>query len=206
MRAWKIDFYGHRKIYYTISTVIIAIMIICALIFGVKMDIQFKGGALLTYSYTGELDPGAVEQLVQQELGTQVSVQESTDIVTGSSNVIVSIAAVKGFDVNRQNALDAKLAEAFPENSIKAVSVNVVDPIIGNEFLLKSLIAISLASLLMVLFVAWRFARLADGPGCYGGHCACTRRIDVFSVFIIFRFRSTQFYCGLPDHSGLFAQ
>ena len=44
----EIDFYGHRKIYYAISIGLMALALVCALIFGVKVDIQFTGGTIAT--------------------------------------------------------------------------------------------------------------------------------------------------------------
>ena len=49
MRAdLNIDFIGKRRTYYTISLTLIAIGILISLIFGVKLDIQFTGGAILS--------------------------------------------------------------------------------------------------------------------------------------------------------------
>ncbi|MEF9970526.1 MAG: protein translocase subunit SecF, partial [Ruthenibacterium sp.] len=50
------DIVGNRKKYFIFSIAMILFIFVYAAIFGVKMDIQFKGGAMLTYSYTGEVD------------------------------------------------------------------------------------------------------------------------------------------------------
>ena len=39
---------GKRKIFFTISLAIVAVTILVSVIFGVKRDIQFTGGAIIT--------------------------------------------------------------------------------------------------------------------------------------------------------------
>ena len=60
MKTWNIRFYEHRKIYFAISLLLAAAMLLGLLVRGVSLDIQFKGGALLTYSYQGEVDAKAL--------------------------------------------------------------------------------------------------------------------------------------------------
>ena len=50
MKKFSIKFYQHRKIYIGISLAIFAVGIICNLIFGTELDIDFRGGALVEYS------------------------------------------------------------------------------------------------------------------------------------------------------------
>ena len=60
-----INFIGKSKIFFGISLAIIAIGLICNLIFGVTLDIQFKGGTIVNYSYTGEIDQEALKDAIQ---------------------------------------------------------------------------------------------------------------------------------------------
>ena len=49
MKKFNIKFYENRKIYFTITAVLLAIGIVFNIIFGTTLDIQFKGGAMLDY-------------------------------------------------------------------------------------------------------------------------------------------------------------
>ena len=104
MKNWNINFFAHRKYYFTISIMLIVVMFACALVFGVNLDIQFKGGALLTYSYTGDLDAPAFQKAAEKVLGQSVSMQESTDIATGKRNIVLSLPTSEGIDAERQAA------------------------------------------------------------------------------------------------------
>ena len=65
------DFIGKRKVFFIIPIVIAVITIITAFILGVPVDIEFKGGTMLTYSYTGDIEPNAVKKTVEGlNLGT----------------------------------------------------------------------------------------------------------------------------------------
>ena len=51
-----IDFVGKKKVFFGLSLAIMLIGLICNFIFGTTLDIQFTGGATLTYSYTVDKD------------------------------------------------------------------------------------------------------------------------------------------------------
>ena len=51
-----IDFYGKRWIFFAISMTILVIGVVMSFLNGVQLDIQFKGGSMLKYSYKGKID------------------------------------------------------------------------------------------------------------------------------------------------------
>ena len=52
----EFDFIAKRKIFFTISIILIAVSILSSFIFGVDLDIQFKGGTIINYAYDGDID------------------------------------------------------------------------------------------------------------------------------------------------------
>lgn len=188
MKNWNINFFAHRKYYFTISIMLIVVMFACALVFGVNLDIQFKGGALLTYSYTGDLDAPAFQKAAEKVLGQSVSMQESTDIATGKRNIVLSLPTSEGIDAERQATLAAALNEQFSGNEIETASISVVNPTIGGEFLAKCLVAIGFAALLMVFYVSFRFRRIGGWSAGVTAVVALVHDIlMVFAVFVIGR-------------------
>ena len=188
MKNWNINFFAHRKYYFTISIMLIVVMFACALVFGVNLDIQFKGGALLTYSYTGDLDAPAFQKAAEKVLGQSVSMQESTDIATGKRNIVLSLPTSEGIDAERQAALAAALNEQFSGNEIETASISVVNPTIGGEFLAKCLVAIGFAALLMVFYVSFRFRRIGGWSAGVTAVIALVHDIlMVFAVFVVGR-------------------
>ncbi len=74
------DIIGNRKRFFLFSTVLIVFILLFSLVFGVEMDIQFKGGAMLTYGYEGEASLSAIQSDIEAALGSRVTLQ------TGRSN------------------------------------------------------------------------------------------------------------------------
>lgn len=188
MKKWNIDFFGNRKIYFGLSLALIVLMLVGSVMFGVDLDIQFKGGALITYSYTGDIDQADFQQSVETVLGQKVSLQKSIDIATGTQNFVVSLPTSEGLNAGKQAELAVALDEKYKDNNLSTASISVVNPTIGKEFLVKSLTAVAFASLLMVVYISLRFKKIG---GWSAGITAVIALIHdllmVFAVFVLFR-------------------
>ena len=80
MKTFHIRFYENRKIYFAISLGLMAIGLIFNIIFGTQLDIQFTGGALIKYSYTGAIDQEKVQDIVQATTSKPVTVNINEDV------------------------------------------------------------------------------------------------------------------------------
>ena len=72
MKKFNIHFFKNRKIYFSISLALIAVGLICNIIMGANLDIQFRGGAIVKYSYTGAIDTDAVADVSEEVSGDSV--------------------------------------------------------------------------------------------------------------------------------------
>ena len=85
-----IDFVGKKKIFFIISLAIIGIGIICNFIFGTTLDIQFSGGATLTFSYTEDadhpVDQGELYDFIQAKTTDRITTSFSTDLMGNTGN------------------------------------------------------------------------------------------------------------------------
>ena len=184
----EIDFYGHRKIYYAISIGLMALALVCALIFGVKVDIQFTGGTIATYSYEGDLDFAAVENTAAEVTGFTVTSDSSQSVSGNASQIALSIGTVDGMTVDMESELTSRLETDFADNNLQYVSIDSVAASMGRDFLLKCLVAVLAAFVLMVVYVAIRFRRIGGwSAGVTGVIALIHDTLIVFSVFIIFR-------------------
>ncbi len=184
----QFDFIGKSKTFFAISSALIIISLVCAVLFGIPLDIEFKGGAILTYSYEGSLDTEAFKTDIETALGEAVTIQETVDFSTGKNNIVANLAVIDGIDANTQLELTNTLTEKYADNNLESVSVSVVDPVIGTEFLQKSLVAVIFASLIMIVYVSLRFKLIS---GWSAGITAVIALIHdvliVFGLFVIFR-------------------
>lgn len=156
----QIDIVGRRKIWFTISIVLIVIAILASFFPGVKLDIQFSGGTIVTYSFNGDLDKGEFQSSIENSLGQKVSLREQNDVNTGATNYVITLNSKSGVTLDQQIAVNTALNEKFPGADIQTASISNVDPSIGRDFLLKSVVAVAVASILMIVYIAFRFRKM----------------------------------------------
>lgn len=193
MKKFKIKFYQHRKIYFAISLGLFAIGLIFNLIFGTELDINFRGGALVEYSYTGEVQQETVDQAVEDAIGRSVSVT-LTDGIGGTASqdmntLTISLAGSDGISLDEQKAIAENLSKSYPDIEFSLMQSSSVPPTMGAKFFAKCLVAVALAAVLLVIYVALRFRKIG---GMSAGVMAVIALIHdvlmVYFTFIIFRF------------------
>ncbi|MEG1875670.1 MAG: protein translocase subunit SecF, partial [Angelakisella sp.] len=180
-----IDFFGKRKIFFSISIGLLVLCMLFALIFGVQLDIQFKGGSLMTYSHQGEVDVKVIEREVESLTGANVAVQHGKS-AAGLTTFTIALTQSQGISAEKQLEISNKLSELYPNQEIDSVSISNVDATIGREFFYKSIIAIVAASVLMILYIAFRFRNI--GGWSAGVMAVIALFHDVLMVFAVFVF------------------
>ena len=184
----SINFIGNRKKFYTFSCALIAIVLVFCGIFGVKMDVEFKGGSMVTLSYEGEADLNALKSTISTELNkSNLTLQTGSDI-SGNQTLTVTLPGSETLTTEQMNSLLTTLNEQYPANNFVQNEVNNVDATIGKEFLLKSIVALIAACVLILLYVAYRFRKIG---GLKAGSTAIVALLHdmfvVFGVFVILR-------------------
>ena len=184
----SINFIGNRKKFYTFYCALIAIVLVFCGIFGVKMDVEFKGGSMVTLSYEGEADLNALKSTISTELNkSNLTLQTGSDI-SGSQTLTVTLPGSETLTTEQMNSLLTTLNEQYPANNFVQNEVNNVDATIGKEFLLKSIVALIAACVLILLYVAYRFRKIG---GLKAGSTAIVALLHdmfvVFGVFVILR-------------------
>ena len=156
-----IDFVGKKKIFYGISIGIIVLGIIFNFIFGTRLDIQFSGGATLTFSYTGEVDQNSLYDFIQEKTTDKITTSFSQDLMGNTgNNVSVQFSGNNSIETEIQKNLESDLQAKYPDNNFVCLEASSVDASMGFMFLLKCLAAVALASILMVIYVTIRFKKI----------------------------------------------
>ena len=184
----SINFIGNRKKFYTFSCALIAIVLVFCGIFGVKMDVEFKGGSMVTLSYEGEADLNALKSTISTELNKSTLTLQTGSDISGSQTLTVTLPGSETLTTEQMNSLLTTLNEQYPANNFVQNEVNNVDATIGKEFLLKSIVALIAACVLILLYVAYRFRKIG---GLKAGSTAIVALLHdmfvVFGVFVILR-------------------
>ena len=153
------------KVFFGISLSIIFIGIIFNFIFGTQLDIQFRGGSYIRYSYVGDVDQKDLTDLIQDNTKENITVSYSTDMLSNTKNkqaytVRVEFAGNKAITTEQQQGLTKALQKAYPDASFKVQESSAIQSTMGFKFLMKCLAAVAIACLLMVLYVTIRFRRI----------------------------------------------
>ena len=180
----SINFIGNRKKFYTFSCALIAVVLVFCGIFGVKMDVEFKGGSMITLAYEGDADLNDLKSTIGTELGkSNLTLQTGSDI-SGNQTLTVTLPGSDTLTTEQLDNLLAALNEQYPDNNFVRNEVSNVDATIGKEFLLKSVVALVAACVLILLYVAYRFRKIG---GLKAGSTAIVALLhDMFVVFGVF--------------------
>ena len=180
----SINFIGNRKKFYTFSCALIAVVLVFCGIFGVKMDVEFKGGSMNTLAYEGDADLNDLKSTIGTELGkSNLTLQTGSDI-SGNQTLTVTLPGSDTLTTEQLDNLLAAMNEQYPDNNFVQNEVSNVDATIGKEFLLKSVVALVAACVLILLYVAYRFRKIG---GLKAGSTAIVALLhDMFVVFGVF--------------------
>ena len=188
------NFIGRSKIFFGISIAIICIGIICNFIFGTTLDIQFKGGTIISYGFVGEIDEDAMKDTIQKATpNNQVTFTVTKDILNNTEDqdayaVSIQFSGEEAIETSDQQAITDALLEAFPDNNFTYQETSSVEAAMGFNFLLKCIAAVAIASVLMVLYVTIRFKRIG---GLSAGMMALVALFHdvamIYFMYVIFR-------------------
>lgn len=192
------DFCGARKIFFTMSAILMIAVVLCCFIFGVQISIEFKGGTIATYSYSGTVSDSEIAAIAKDVLGTQVNVQFG-ETFTGEQQTTftLSFSMDEPFSAEMQQDVLAKIQEKYPDAGIEALETNDVAAKSGKTFLAKCLVAAIFASVVLILYISWRFKRISGwSAGIFAVVALLHDLVIVFGTFIL---------CGFEIDSNFMA-
>lgn len=183
-----ISFYKHRFKYFAISLCLILFGVVAAFTNGIQLDIQFKGGSILKYTYSSTIDAEQAGQVVQQAIGKTSSCHLQSNLANANKMLIVSLASNEALTAQEQTAVTSALVQTYPDAQLALAESLTVEPFIGRHFFTNGMIAIALSFLLILVYVGWRFKNIG---GLSAGAMAIVALLHdaliVTAVFIIFK-------------------
>ena len=183
-----LDIYAKRKIFFIIPIAIAAVALIVALIFGLEVDIEFKGGTLVTYSYTGNLDTAALKSAVESYGYGTVNVTTGSALNSANENVTLSFASSEGLTADVLSDISADVMEQFSANELTLLNSQDVNPSSGLKFFIKCLVAVLFSFILLVIYIAFRFKKIGGlSAGVFALVALIHDIVIVFAAFIFFR-------------------
>lgn len=180
-----IDFVGKRKVFVIISACVFALTLIFSFVLGVDVDIRFKGGTMVTYSYTGDISTNDVKSTVEA-LGTpRATVTTGTSFTGGLNTIVISFAADEKMNDDMLASISDTLAETYPDNEIINLDTTNVAASAGKQFFISCLIAVIVAFVLLVIYIAFRFKKIGGwSAGIIAIFCLLHDVIITYAVYV----------------------
>lgn len=178
-----------RKVFYTIS--ILLILAIAALTFILKLNvaIEFKGGTILTYTYKGDIETSAVEKTVSDTLSEKAIVTKGQNTGTNQNTIKIQFSSQKGISEVKQNDLKNALVKNFAKNDIQLFETSDVSASNGLDFFLKCSVACALAAVITIIYIGFRFKKIGGiSAGVFSVVALVHDMIMVYGCFVICRF------------------
>ena len=184
-----VDFVGLRKRFLTISACLMAAILLCAVVFGVRLDTEFTGGAMITLSYEGEFTTSEVQKTASAALGSNdLTLQTGENVATGEQTLKISMPGNETVTTEQVETLLDSLNETYPDNAFAQLSLSNVSAAMGTKFLQKSLVAVVFALVLILLYIGVRFKKIG---GLTAGMMAVLALLNdlmvVFGTFVLLR-------------------
>jgi preprotein translocase subunit SecF len=181
---------GYRKLWFSLSALVVVASIVLLGVFGLRLGIDFTGGSLLEAKYT-EIELPVLDDIrlkIEEEGFENVRVQATGDngvllrmrdvteeehqSILGVLNKFGGEEPEKG--VNPEIVVDgAGAAEILIDESslvvggpkyshIEELRFESIGPVIGNELKRKALYAILIVVIAIILFIAWSFRKVSE--------------------------------------------
>ncbi len=136
--------------YFIFSLVIILPGLYYLAVSGLKLGIDFTGGALIEYKFDRSIDVNNLRQEINKE-GVEVGSITST----GNSTYIIKTKPLESIKINDlKGSLNSKFGK------VEERRVENVGPTIGKELEQKALIALGLSSLTIILYISFSFRKI----------------------------------------------
>ena len=180
IKGFVMDIIGKKKWYFAISLLVIIPGLISLLLFGLKLSIDFTGGSRLTLLFPQNVNNQTVTAVKQSFTQQKVEV---ASIQPSSNQLIIRTAPLS----SQTHAIILQtITKEFPK--VKEETYETVGPTIGNETTSNAVKGVLLASVLIVLYIAWAFREVPKPASSWRfGICAIIALLhDVLVVVGIF--------------------
>ena len=189
-----IDLFSKRHVFFVISILIVLSGLIGLLVNGVQLDIQFQGGTLLQIEMSDDqYDVSKVESVIGSKIDKKVSAQKMQTYNAKDANSKINLLQLK---VTKDDTLTGEqintvvdtLKKEFNVKENAEMQVQNVAPFMGREMLEKGMLAALIASILIIVYVWWRFSVMSGLSAAIFANLALIHDAFVmFAVYTIFK-------------------
>lgn len=139
---------GKRNIFYIFSSAILILGLVAIFVWGIKLGIDYTGGNMLELKNVS--DNEMVKQVFNEQGIGDAQIQKTDNSI---------LVRYKG-EQNKKNDITNKLKEK--DSKIEEASFQFVGPTVGKDLTQKGIIAIVIASIAIILYIAYSFREVPE--------------------------------------------
>ena len=162
---------------------LIVVGLVITLVFGPKLDINFSGGTKISYSYTGDVAEKDFTDTVKTALDKEFTVSQNTSLISNDKSFVVTLSGKDSIAAETQEKIVTALNTKFPSNNFAVLDSVSVSPTIAGSFFTKSLVAVLITAILVVVYVGIRFKKIGGVSASLTAFCALI--LDLLTAFFI---------------------
>ncbi len=155
LHGTNIDFLGKRKTLIYLSLLLNALGIILPLVLGLKFGIDFTGGTEVGVELNGKANATAEIREIVEKGG--VFGIEIKSFGRDNQYLIRVPTGAYGANADVRKAIEERLQQAMSAENVKILMVNNIGAKVGSELRTAALIAVVLAIVTIMLYIAFRF-------------------------------------------------
>ncbi len=145
-----VDLMSKKWLYFALSTVLIIPGLVSLFLFGLRLGVDFTGGALLEYRFEKDISKDELRQVVGEN-GTEVST-----VTNSGPNTYI----IKTKPINQEKINQIKISLQKKYSQVTEERIENIGPTIGKETTKNAFIAVIVASVMIVLYLSIAFRKL----------------------------------------------
>lgn len=139
---------GKRKIWFTISGILILLGILSLIFWGLNLGIDFKGGTLMELDFGKDVNSQDVKNVLKDLDFTKGLAAQKT----GDNTIMLRTPPL---DKTQELQVKSILTDKIGEN--RELKLETVGPTVSKDLTKKAVIAIVIAAVGIILYIAWAF-------------------------------------------------
>ena len=198
MREFKIDFNKTLKPILLVYILIFIVGTVMSFVWGVDLDINFRGGTKISYSYTGDIADKDIKAVVDKNIDKKYELTKNTALAGDTKTFEISLTGKNAVSAKTQESLDKALTEKFKDNKVELYNSNSVSPTVAGTFFLKSMVAVMITAILVIIYVGIRFSKIGGVSAALTALAALVFDILItFFICVIFRLQIDSNYIAV---------
>lgn len=142
-----INFLKYKRFYFLLSALIILPGLVSLVVFGLKPGIDFTGGSRWEIKLEREAATDAISRTIND-----AGVELSSIVPSGERRLLIK---TKFIDEKKRVELKGEIGRVY--GRVEELRFESVGPLLGRELLVKTMFALILATLLILIYIAWQF-------------------------------------------------